>query len=499
MSFFDTENNVKISKIRKNYFSLHPSDFRSIKMKNKNKKLLYDLIEEENVGTQVEVENYTTQKTSHYLINISCMANILLDETKGENIPKKVYDKSEKKLKKGDVLISRNATLGKVSYINKDILGIANGGLSFFKVKEEYKYYLMAFFISSYGEEALINACSGGGTQKNAKREDLLNIEIPFPNEENSAFLINYISNIVLDIIEKEEQIIYKNRKINKIIEDELLNNQNITNLTYNYPKISQIKKEKRLDVGIYKEDFKKNIAIFENYKNSSLKIKNYSPKFYSGATPIFKDIKNSSLPIFVRPTEMDFNRTYLKIVNIHTKDNIKIHNQEGIIVPRKGGTYALYKPKDMNVTINDSLKFLEVDKDCLFIANIITSNYVQKYLDCVKSKANGGGLREEHIANILIPQFPDNVKNLINVEYFNEGKSNQEKGIYQLNLELFEQKDKLEKIIFGIVMDNINEKFFSFNDYLNKCFLDVKKNLESDKFIELKTDEDIDMFLKYL
>lgn len=454
MSFFKTENKIKINKIKQNSCSLHPSDFRSITMKNTNTKLLYELVEEENVGNQVEVSNYTTQKTGHFLINISCMSNLLIDETKGENIPKKIYDQSEKKIKKGDVLISRNATLGKISYVNKDILGIVNGGLSFFKIKEEYKYYLMAFFISSYGEESLINACSGGGTQKNAKREDLLNIKIPFPNIKNYSLVIKMVSDIVLDIIEKEEQIIFKNKQINEMIEDELKNNQKSINTVFNYPKISEIKKGKRLDVGIYKNDYKEIISIFENYKFGSLRIKDYSPKFHSGSTPNFKDMKNNNLPIFVRPTEMDFNRTYLKIVNIYTKDTIKIHNGEGIIVPRKGGTYALYKPKNMNVTINDSLKFLEVDKDCLFIASIITSNYAQKYLDCVKSKANGGGLREEHISNVLVPQFPDSVKKIINMHYFNNAELNIDKGIYQLNLEMFEQKAKLEKIIYDIVMN---------------------------------------------
>lgn len=454
MTFFKNENNIKIKKINNNSFSLHPSDFRSITVKNKNTKLLSELVEKEDVGTQIDVTSYSAQKTGYHLINISCMENLLLNEQKGENISKKTYEKSDKKIQKGDVLISRNATLGKISYVNNDSMGIVNGGLSFFKLKEEYKYYLIAFFISSFGEEALINSCSGGGTQKNAKREDLLNIEIPFP-EEKHDIIITYISDLVIDIIEKEEQIILKNNKINEIIEQELLNNQKSIKTNFNYPTISQIREEKRLDVGLYKEDFKKIMSIFENYKNGVVNIKSYSPQFYSGSTPNFKNIKNKTLPIFIRPTEMNLNRTYLKIENIFTKDNIKIHNEEGIIVPRKGGTYALYKPKDMNICINDSLKFLSIKKDCLFIANIITSNHIQKYLNCVKSKANGGGLREEHISNILIPQFPDKVKNLINQQYFNPADNNNEKGIYQLNLELFEQKDKLEKIVWDIVMNN--------------------------------------------
>ncbi len=282
-------------------------------------------------------------------------------------------------------------------------------------------------------------------------------IKIPFPtvkNNDNPSMVENLVSSIVQDILDKEKNIKIKNLQIDKIIEQELINNQLKNNQHYSYPKKSTIFNIKRLDTSLYQKNFIDNYSLLENYKHGFKRVRNYKYKIYSGATPIFVEKNIKQLPIFIRPTEMNYNRTYDKFINVYVKNKVKVHSNEGIIVPRKGGTYALYKPEGLDVIINDSLKFLEVDQDIVFISALLTGKNIQKYLSSVKSKANGGGLVEENIIDIPIPLFPKEVKEQIEVLYFNDDEKNENKGIYQLNKEIFEQKEYLESIIYKILME---------------------------------------------
>ena len=208
-------------------FTFAPSDFRYIESNNTVR--IRNFIDDENVGEQIDTKFYITQtKTPFKLITIQNMSSLILDKNSGgEFILKNIYSKSTKKIKKDYLLFSRNASLGKVSYVTEDSYMILNGGISMIYIENELnRYYVMAFFISNYGKEQLELKTSSGGTQQNAKRDDLLDIEIPIPKNEK---IRNLVSLIVQNIIDKEKQIKIKNEIINSIIEKELAMHSPIT------------------------------------------------------------------------------------------------------------------------------------------------------------------------------------------------------------------------------------------------------------------------------
>ena len=93
------------------------------------------------------------------------MEGTIINEKAGKNISPLIYETSNKKISAGDFVISRNASIGKIAYVDRDIKAIVNGGISFFKFREKYKFYVPAFFITRYGEDTLKCLTSGGGTQ----------------------------------------------------------------------------------------------------------------------------------------------------------------------------------------------------------------------------------------------------------------------------------------------------------------------------------------------
>lgn len=62
--------------------------------------------------------------------------------------------------------------------------------------------------------------------------------------------------------------------------------------LQYSYPKLSELKKENRLDTRLYEKSYKLNNSLIENYSNGYFQI--LVKKFKSGSTPkirIFNDL----------------------------------------------------------------------------------------------------------------------------------------------------------------------------------------------------------------
>ena len=295
MQYYKKPNSVNISQINNNYNSFHPADYRVPLVPDKSYKTLIELCEEEDVGQQIDVDGYLSFDTNYYLQTISCMEGVILDEKKGENISPLLYKSSEKKLKKGYFCISRNASVGKISYVYENINAIVNGGISYFSFKEKYKYYVPAFFITNYGEDILKCLTSGGGTQQNVKRSTLSNMKIPFPNpsvNNTQDEIIEYVSDLVKALINKEIMIKQKVDRINKIIDKEMSKYRN--EKPYLYPSIKEIKNSNaRLDTGVYKKGYKDITNNVLSYPQGSCYIKSMKYKWVSGKTPDIAILNN--------------------------------------------------------------------------------------------------------------------------------------------------------------------------------------------------------------
>lgn len=476
-SYILKPNSIRKSEIVNRFHSLLPSEHRIVEVKNLNQKSISDLIENENVGEQIDVKEYLNFDSKYYLGTISGMNGLLYNEVKCEAISPFIFKNSTKKLNEGDFIISRNASLGKISYVDKNINAILNGGLSYLRFKKRNKWYFFAFFVINYGSEYLTCITSGGGTQQNAKRQNLLDLKIPFPtnkNNKNPQQVENLISLIAQNIISKEKQIEIKNNQINESIEKELKENQRENAFFYKFPRISDIKKELRFDTGLYEKDFQEYKFLIENYKYGFKLLNNFKIKYKSGATPKLFDMDDGDYPYFVRPTEISKNRTYSDLRKINFDCRIKkyrIDTEEGIILPRKGGINALYKPLNLNVLIGDSVKFGSFKNiDISFLSSFLTSKIIRFQLEKIKQKTNGGSLTEKNLNNLSIPNFSEHKQKEISKFYYNkfeknndlnfknylekEKARNNKVGIFQLNMEIFSLKEILENLVDKIIKE---------------------------------------------
>lgn len=458
------------------FCSFMPSEFRKMQISNTNRNSINKLIDFENVGEQIDVREYLNFNSGYYLGTISCMNNIIYDEASGEMVSPDIYNESSKKLKKGDVIISRNASLGKISYVNNDSKIILNGGLSYLRFIEKHKWYVMGFFVINYGSEYLTCITSGGGTQQNAKRHNVLELEIPFPTDENKnpEDVEKLVSIIVKNILNKEEQIKIKNKQIDELIVKELKDNQKNKKFRYIYPRFNEMMEETRFDTGIYEKEFKENNFLISNYENGYSYLDDFVLKFYSGSTPKYFEKENGEYPYFIRPTEYNNQRVYTSLRKINFNKNVKkyrVDKIEGIILPRKGGTNTILKPRGFNVLIGDSVKFTTFkDINVHFLASFLSSELIKFQLERIKSKTNGGSLTESNLRRLLIPNFSDlkqekiakiyyneqdKITNLTLANYFEREKlRNSKVGIFQLNMEIFTLRENLENLIHKIIIE---------------------------------------------
>ena len=480
-NFLIKPTSIKKSDILNKVFSLHPSEHKKIDIRNRNLKSISKLVVAEGVGEQINVDEYLNFNSNYTLVTISNMGKCIIDENQGERISPFIYKDSTKKLSKGDVLVSRNASLGKITLVNKDFNGILNGGISYLKFKEDKKYYAFAFFLLDYGADYLTVLTSGGGTQKNAKRQNLLDLKIPFPtskNHKSPELIEKYVSILTQNIIDKEEQIEIRQKNIDELVYHELRNNQK-SNFSYSLPKKSDLLSHKRIDTGLYTEKYKEENHLIENYKNGFSSIN--TSKFKSGSTPktrIFNASKSSLK--WVTPTNISDEGFYNPIekISMPTSNNLKKDCILFINRTSKGkkGEYVgitcfydvSYYGEGQH---NQGLYRIEhLSKDeMIFTTAFMNSRIMRKICGNISIGSKMKEMKSYDFATLKFPKFDKSLKQKIGKLYYhnidktnfdfdnyfeNEKVRNQELGIFQLNTEIIEIKKELEIVLNKIITE---------------------------------------------
>ena len=481
-NFLIKPNSIKKSDILKKVFSLHPSEHKKIDIRNKNLKSISNLVKDEGVGEQINVDEYLNFNSNYTLVTISNMSKCIIDETQGERISPFIYYDSSKKLSKGDVLVSRNASLGKITLVNKDFNGILNGGISYLKFKEDKKYYAFAFFLLDYGTDYLTVLTSGGGTQKNAKRQNLLDLKIPFPtsaNHKSPELIENYVSLLTQNIIDKEEQIELRQKNIDELVYHELRNNQK-SNFSYSLPKKSALLSHNRIDTGLYTEKYKEENHLIENYKNGFYTID--TSKFKSGSTPKTRIFKASKSTLkWVTPTNISDEGFYNPVekISMPTSNNLKKDCILFINRTSKGkkGEYvgitcfydASYYGEGQH---NQGLYRIDhLSKDeMIFTTAFMNSRIIRKICGNISIGSKMKEMKSYDFATLKFPKFEKALKQKIGKLYYNSVPNgsfaftkylenaklrNQELGIFQLNTEIIEIKKELELILNKIITED--------------------------------------------
>ena len=387
---------------------------------------------------------------------------------------------SVSKIQKDDILISTVRTylggIGIVTSTDKNLVA-TKALIVLRKMKKDIsKYYLFGILRSRFFIDQ-VSMILNASMYPRMEKEYFDRLIIPFPTQKQNdkpKDVEKLVSLITQNIIDKEEQIKFKNQLIDSEIEKELKANQKSKALKYSYPKLSDLKKENRLDTTIYTPKYK----VFENL------ILNYTDGYFfldeklvsPGATPkdyFFSDIKKSEkFKDWITPKNIE-QRQLSSRTFIYTKTSTKIKKYSLVLNGIRYVGNGVFIENEKEFFTNQNMLIINQFKEQikqLFLFCFLTSN-IGKSMQI--SRRNFGIvpiLYTENLCKIPIPNFEEKKQKEIAKSYYNEvdaltnisldnylaehKKRNQKLGIFQLNMEIFELKEKLENLVDKIVMD---------------------------------------------
>ncbi|MCT7649511.1 hypothetical protein N5U19_01330 [Aliarcobacter butzleri] len=387
---------------------------------------------------------------------------------------------SVSKIQKNDILISTVRTylggIGIVTSTDKNLVA-TKALIVLRKMKKDIsKYYLFGILRSKFFIDQ-VSMILNASMYPRMEKEYFDRLIIPFPTQKQNdkpKDVEKLVSLITQNIIDKEEQIKLKNQLIDSQIEKELKENQKSKALKYAYPKLSELKKENRLDTTIYTPKYKGYENLILNYTDGYffLDEKLVSP----GVTPkdyFFSDIKKSEkFKDWITPKNIE-QRQLSSRTFIYTKTSTKIKKYSLVLNGIRYVGNGIFIENEKEFFTNQNMliinQFKEQSKQ-LFLFCFLTSK-IGKSMQI--SRRNFGIvpiLYTENLCKIPIPNFEEKKQKEIAKSYYNKvdtlnnisldnyltehKKRNQKLGIFQLNMEIFELKEKLENLVDKIVMD---------------------------------------------
>ena len=460
--------------------SLSASDYRTIKTPVYSKKLS-SLIRKFKQGRSIGGDAYMSKSHYRFLKTVNINELFILDETKNE------YCKPCKRAvvpKAGSILIAKDGgghglgeccvyepKEGIIDFISAEILS-----LEFIDTHE--RNYVLGMLKSLHFKEFIDGGTPGGSTFRHSKLLSL-DYDVPWSNDELKR---QNIAELVENMIHKECLIESKNVEIDKLITNELSSGLITGSAKVKLPSRNEILDTTRLDAGIYTDLVRETNYLIENYKNSYYRIPDY-----------FKINRGQNLQVTAIGERYDSD-TYKKgFYRIFT--NIEMTDMRTIT-----GFRWLGNKKSLTTLPQDCVMFaadgMIVGRSFFFdvlpntITNIhpwvITSknksqpryksvflslflSYLKNigYLEKIKDKSNGGGLKKNHINKwIKIPCFSDNIQEKIAAIYYQSAKPldssltikmhkkrNETLGIFQLNMEVLAMREKLAEMVSDIII----------------------------------------------
>lgn len=464
---------TRYSIIKQKRYSLGAFSYRKVDSKNQNIQTLENLIIDKKKWFEPWSDAYIPF-SDNYFVRISEMEDLSFTFTITNQTNRIVPpEKSRQIIKKWDICYQTASNVGNVclydwpdAYYNSHII----------RLNTEKKWYVFAFLKSAFCRNQ-VEVWWSIKWVDNFTEDFLLDTRIPFPTVNNHPHpekIEEYISLLVQNMIDKEEQIKAKNEEIDRLIENELRENQKGNIFRYAYPRIWEIREETRFDTWIYEKEFKRISNLIDNYTDGKFYLD--ENKIAPGVTPkdyYFSDSKkNHNFYDWVTPKNID-QRQLAFHTYIFTKTKSKIKNNSlilngiryvgnGIFVEKGSCIYANQNTLIIN-QFDDKLKQL-------FLFCFLTSNLGKKLQLLRRNFWIVPILYTEHLCKISIPDFPESKQQELAKLYYNpipentdltletylerEKSRNIEVGIFQLNMEIFELREKLEEIVDAIVMN---------------------------------------------
>ncbi|MCD6168300.1 MAG: restriction endonuclease subunit S [Caldisericia bacterium] len=469
--------------------SLSPSSYKILAFKNKNVKKLRDLLLEkptkgEEVGSfaYINKSNFYFIRTkalqSSYFLpvlnNVECAVPILPTAFKNFN------------LQKGDILLAKDANIGDVAYLDKDVPKfMISGGIVRLRFLEDVRYYVLGFMKHKFFKAQIDLLTARGATIRHAKTL-WLDTLIPFPNQQNADEVIKFVSLLTRSIIRKEAEIKKKYYKIMDLIDREIKENQKPNKFYYTPPTLKDLEETGRLDAGVFCENYKKKQFIIENYTHGAKNIFELGFDFKRGQNlqvsqigrSIYTEEYKPNFYKLIRPLNLSDYGTVTKYEYLGNPRKLQVLNKGEILFSAEGtiGRFCVFIDIDNKAITNIHgitifKRGEEEEIESIFLGLFLGYLRLVGFLDYISVGGQGGSLAQKYWEYIKIPDLPRPKKEEISKYYYNPVAYNENKlnledfenedikitiesGIWQLDKQIKQIKQKVDAILHKIIMD---------------------------------------------
>lgn len=385
-------------------------------------------------------------------------------------------------LKGGEILIAEDGGgdgLGETCLYEKTsgfVDHLCNGALALIVKNEDSKHYVLGFLKSQYFKEYLDNNTPVASTLRhsNGAAKDFV-----FPLYDSANPIHVLLSLLTANVVDKERNIAERNTAIDSRISTLLgIGKHGAIEASRDL----LIKNDFRFSASLYNKNMLDIYNSILNYKNGffplltkysskrgqNLQVSNIGNSFYSTKR------QKGFIPL-ATTKEISDSRTIHSFRWIGNSQTLKKVPANSIMLSATGTVgKSIHIPEEFFVTnINQWIlqpKQNQPEYKVIYVALFLQWLRNNNYYESIQDPSNGGFIVEAHLNKfITIPNFPNsdqiNISSLYSnqvgkttstlSDYLaNEKKRNSELGIWQLNMECFELRAKLEKLVEKIVFN---------------------------------------------
>jgi len=329
----------------------------------------------------------------------------------------KVYEQPQIILKQGDIIFSKDGTLGITAIVprhqNKEMC--VGSTLARIRLNSNLdNYYVCAAFMSKI-VQAQIGYFTSGIAQPHITQEYINKLEIPIPSPE--------IQKYIGDKVRKAEELREEAKRLKKQAEEILINEIGFNNVNKGNAKYHWIKEDivdDRIDSDFY--DLKYQVLIEIEKKFNCYLMEDIIVDKYTGKTPgkEYDDIKGIPLIVVKNVEENILN---LDNIDRRIKDNnsFKKTEENDLLITRVGsvGVVSIVEENEKGLFLSDNVICLKL-KEGLFnryIAFYLNSIYGKLMVERWTKGAVQGVINYESINKFKIPIMDNNIMKEIDLK----------------------------------------------------------------------------------
>lgn len=423
--YITTNKTIKYLDIKEKGFAFSANKFKFLNISNKNNTQLKgfldrDLNNETDLGEEVGSINYIYESPNEFLRTKALFDEDFLPKLYSQSsIPIKPSIFKDMKLKRDDLIISKDGNIGSSAILDQDYPKHMLSGAIYRLPVSNNKLYLFAFLKHPMFREQLDYIVPKGASLRHAK-QDFLKCVIPLP-KKNKEKTIHYIETLVRAIINKEKSINKKHKEILFKIDEEIRTNQKGNVFEYKHPSINELSKHSRLDSGFSGIGYKALHFPITNYANGFKKLTSQGLEMIPGPSLELKIIEkrvDSNYYIegyyrLITPKIIKNQGVTTRDMFIGTPKEIPTLKYGDILFGESGTGRTMVFLDNDNFTINNAHAHILRPKECTLAKAIFIRCVMQYYkeiglIDHLTVGGSGGHLSPSYFDRIFIPEFKD-------------------------------------------------------------------------------------------